>query len=99
MTPSPPRHCPAPPDPRRIRNASTSTGKRHSRTSGSVAEPVRGQVLVQVQASAINPSMESHFEKLQLLKDEILRDLSEVEADEAAVRAMRQAFPRSYPPG
>jgi len=35
--PSPPRLRPAPPVPRRIRNASTRTGKRHSRTSGSVS--------------------------------------------------------------
>ncbi len=35
-TPSPPRCRPAPPLPRRMRNSSTSTGKRNSSTSGSV---------------------------------------------------------------
>lgn len=42
--------------------------------------------------------MESHLEKLRLVKDEILRDLSEIEADKAAVRTGRQAFPHSNPP-
>lgn len=42
--------------------------------------------------------MESHLEKLHLVKDEILRDLSEIEAEKAAVRATRQVSPHSYPP-
>ena len=36
-TPSPPRNRPAPPDPSRSRKASSTTGKRHSSTSGSVS--------------------------------------------------------------
>ena len=35
--PSPPRQRPRPPEPRRISKLSSSTGKRHSSTSGSVS--------------------------------------------------------------
>ncbi len=34
--PSPPCHCPAPPEPRRMLNSSSTTGYRSSRISGSV---------------------------------------------------------------
>ena len=37
VTPSPPRNRPAPPEPSRMRNSSSTTGKRHSSTSGSVS--------------------------------------------------------------
>jgi hypothetical protein len=49
-------------------------------------------------ASRASEAHSSHLEKLHLVKDEILRDLSEIETDKAAVRATRLVSPRGAGP-